>query len=290
VREGDAVRAGDVLASIDRQSLDESTRTAAAALEKARQDEQVRVEAAALTAQLLEKGIASREERDADRAALEATRAGRVEAEARLTQARRQGEWSELRAPFSGVVAAVMKHPGELVDGTAATAVLRLLGTSVEEVSADATASDLARLATGQPATVSLPGRDQPLAGTVSRVARAVDPATGVGELRVRLAARSGAPLLSTVSVSIVVARHPDALAVPLAALRRAEGGGEQVVRLEGGKAHVVEVRTGARSDRLVEIVEGLKGGESVVVDSPLGLAPDTPLRIRTPANAEAAR
>ncbi len=283
VREGDAVRRGALLAEVDRAPLDEADATAAAALAKAREDETVRTRALALTEHLLERGIASAEERDADRAALETTRAAGVEAEGRATQAARQKSWAGLLAPFDGVVAQILKHPGEAVDGTQATPVLRLLGTSATEVSADADAADLSRVKVGGAVAVALPAGGDPVPGRVTRVARSVDPVTGVGEVRARLASKAPAPLLSQVAVSVVLALHRNTLAVPTAALRRSEEGREEVVLVEKGVALIRPVKVGLRSSGLVEIAEGLSGGETVVVDSPLGLEDGLPLAVPAP-------
>ncbi len=280
VREGDAVPRGALLAEVDRAPLEEADATAAAALAKARQDEAVRSRALSLTEHLLERGIVSSEERDGDRAALETARAARVEAEGRLAQTTRQRSWTGLRAPFDGVVAQVLRHPGEAVDGTPATPVLRLLGTSATEVSADADATDLSRVKSGDEVAVTLPGVEASAPGRVTRVARSVDPATGVGEIRARLSARASVPLLSQVSISVVLAVHRAALVVPSGALRRSEQGREEVVLVSKGAAQVRPVKTALHSTNLVEVVDGLSGGETVVVDSPLGLEDGVPLAV----------
>lgn len=281
VREGDVVRRGALVAEVDRRPLEEEAAAARAVLAKAREDETLRERASKLTESLLLKGIASAEERDADRASLEAARAVRVEAQGRLARAERELGWAELHAPFDGVVAKVLRHPGEIVDGTASTPVVRLLGTSSAEVAADATADALARIAPGEAARVSLPGTAAPVDGRVVRVARSVDPATGVGEIRIRLASRPAAPLLSTVEVALLVDVHRSVVAVPQGALRRSPDGSEEVVVAEKGAARVVPVAIGLRSPELAEIRSGLSGGEQVVVDTPLGLESGQPLAIR---------
>lgn len=284
VRAGDRVEKGALLARVDVKPLEDAERTAAAAAVKAREDEGVKKRAAALTESLFGKGISSAEERDNDRAAFESAHAARVDAEVRLAQASRQLGWAELRAPFPGVAAQVLRHAGEVVDGTAATPVLRLLGTSVQEVSADATPADLARVAVGNDATVSVPGGSRALPGRVVRVARAVDPASGVGEVRARLTEKSPAPLLSSTTMTILLAVHRGVVAVSTLAIRRSDAGTDEVVVVEKGAAKVRPIRTGLRSSGLTEVLEGLSVGETVVVDSPLGLSDGTPLTVRPAA------
>lgn len=281
VREGDAVARGALLATVERHPLEEAVATAEAALARAREDEAVRERASKLTDRLFERGISSAEERDADRATLAAARAARVEAEGRLTQARRALSWGEVRAPFDGVLAKVLRHPGEVVDGSPATPVVRLLGSSALEAAADLTADALSRVAPGGLARVVLPGETVPVEGRVLRVARAVDPGTGVGEIRVRLPGRSSTPLLSAVTVALELAVRRGVVAVPLAALRRSQDGKEEVVVVSKGAAHLVSVTTGLRSPDLAEVSAGLAGGEQVVVDSPLGLEEGQALAVR---------
>lgn len=284
VREGDAVRRGALLAEVDSAPLDDGAAAAAAALSKAHEDEAVRARALALTKKLFARGIASAEERDADGAALASARAARVEAEGRASQAARQRRWASLRAPFDGVVAQVLRRSGEAVDGTPATAVVRLLGTAAVEVAADAEAADLSRVQPGAAAETVLPGSSDPVPGRVTRVARSVDPATGIGEVRVRLSTRNRGPLLASVPLRIVLAVHRGAVVVPREALRRTEAGAEEVVVTTNGAAVVREVSSGLRTTTHVEIVRGLSAGETIVVDSPIGLAAGQPLAVRPAA------
>ncbi|HKC26292.1 MAG TPA: efflux RND transporter periplasmic adaptor subunit [Thermoanaerobaculia bacterium] len=281
VREGDRVKQGDVLATLDPAPLEEAERAAEAALAKERADAAAKRRVADLTAKLFEKGIASAEERDKDRAESEAARSAEVEAETHLLDARRKREWTRVAAPFSGVVAQVMKHAGETVDGTPATAVLRLLGSSAAEVAAEAAAADLARVKEGAAASVPVPGGAA--RGTVVRVPAAVDAATGLGEIRVRLEGPAPAPLLSNVTLRVVLVKKDGVLVVPARAVRRAEDGTDEVVRVVNGAAHPVRVTLGLRSADAVEIAAGLSPGDVVVLDSPLGLAEGAPLEVKNP-------
>lgn len=279
VREGDAVAKGDLLAVVDARAADEALRAARAGLAKAEQEEKAKARVAETSAALFAKGIAAAEEKDNDRAAAEAARSGVVDAQAQLAKAERDRAFTRLLAPFDGVVAQVLKHPGETVDGTPATAVVRLLGTGATEVAVAATSADLARLAPGQQATVGAAGA-APLPARVARVARAVDPATGLGEARLVLLAPTRLPLLSSVKATVVVARHPGLLVVPASALRRAEDGSEEAVVVKDGVAHPRPVVTGIRDGR-VEVKSGLAEGEAVVTDSPIGLSEGARVALR---------
>jgi len=280
VREGERVKQGDLLAAVDPAPLEEAERAAEASVAKARTEAAAKKRVADLTAKLFERGIASAEERDKDRAEAEAAHAAEVDADTHLLDARRKREWTRVVAPFSGVVAQVMKHAGETVDGTPATAVLRLLGTSVAEVAAEAAATDLARVKEGAAASVAVAGGEA--RGAVVRVPASVDPATGLGEIRVRLEGPAPAPLLSSVTLRVVLVKKDGVVVVPPRAVRRAEDGADEVVRVVNGAAHPVRVTLGLRSADAVEIVAGLTPGDVVVLDSPLGLAEGAPLEVKS--------
>ena len=69
----------------------------------------------------------------------------------------------------------------------------------------------------------------------------------------------------------ISIAKRPGIL-VPASALRRSMVGEDEVVVCDAGTAHVHKVEIGNRSERGIEIKDGLKAGEQVVVDHVLGL------------------
>ena len=270
VREGEEVRRGELLAQVDDAALRASLRAAQADLERAKSEEHAKQRAADVTRSLLDKGIASVEERNADDAAAAAATSSRVAAEAALAAAERQLGWSRLAAPFDGVVVQVFRHAGETVDGSAATPVVRLAGRERTEVEAQATADDLARL---KPDTKCEVGAgERTVAAHLIRVAGAVDPTSGLGEIRAALDEPSPLPLFAAVRLAVVVTSYPQAVLVPLAAVRRGESGTDEVLVVEGSTAHVRAVRVGLRNAAQAQIVEGVAAGDKRVAE-PLGLA-----------------
>jgi membrane fusion protein, multidrug efflux system len=55
----------------------------------------------------------------------------------------------------------------------------------------------------------------------------------------------------------------------------------KKVVTVKGGKAVFVEVKTGVRQDRLIEVTEGLQPGDTVVVDGVLFARPNAAVKVR---------
>src|SRR5256712_1653064 len=144
VREGQSVRVGEVLARVEGAPLDDGLRAAEAAERRAEAEAAFRRSAATRTRTLVDKGVASRQDAEADEAAAVSADAALAEATSALATARRRRDWADLRAPFDGVVVRVFRRPGEAVDGTPATPVIQVAATTGAPVAAEATAEKLA--------------------------------------------------------------------------------------------------------------------------------------------------
>lgn len=295
VRQGQSVRKGQVLARVESASLDSAVASAEAAERRAASEMEFRKRSAARSKDLNEEGVSTLEEAESDAAGAVAAEASHAEALAALGEARRRRGWAELTAPFDGIVLRTIRGAGEMVDGTPATPVLEVAAPEPAEAAADATAGVLGRISPGDTAEVHVSGGPA-VPARVARVSRAVDPVTGVGEVRLKLLsvdaagkattthdahdrAMPGPVLGAAVEVHITAASHRAAAAVPAAALRRAPDGTAEVVLAEQGKAHVRAVTTGIVDGGLVEILSGLAGGEAVIVDDPIGLADGAPVK-----------
>jgi len=197
---------------------------------------------------------------------------------ARAAASRRIG-WAVLVAPFDGVVVRVLRQTGEPVDGTAATPVVEIAAEHPVEVALDATAAVLARLKEGQIAEIVVDEADA-IPAQVKRVAAVVDPVTGTGPVRLDPSTDDASLLLGrAVEARIAVARHEGVLVVPASALRGGAGGTVEAVVVSDHKARVRTVVTGIHDGDRVEIVSGLAVGDSIVVDDPVGLADEAPVR-----------
>lgn len=280
VRAGESVQAGAVLARVDAAPLEDALRAAEAAGRRAAAESDFRRRAASRTRALFDKGVSSRQEAEADDAAAVAADSALAEASAALAGARRRRAWAEVKAPFEGVVVRVLRRSGEVVDGTPATPVVELASTEHAQVAADATAEVLARLAPGQAAEVGPREAVEAVhRARVLRAARAVEAASGAGEVRLALEEPwPGLVLGLGVEVRVAARRKDGAACVSARALRRGPAGRTEAVVVESGKARVRSVTLGLVEGDRVEVVSGLAPGETVVVDDPLTLADGAPV------------
>lgn len=287
VREGDRVMRGTLLAIVDDPALGPAVREADASVAAATAALGNAETASARATRLEREGIVPRrqvEEAAAQRAsaaaALEAARARKDQASSQLARAR-------VTAPIDGVVVRVLRRAGELVDGTPATPVVQLADLTSLEVRGDVPATQLVRVAEGAAADVTLDAApDTHFSGRVLAIAVGIDPATGLGAIRVGIESPKGAairPRLGLAAMATVTSAAPrQIVSVPASAIRRSTDGGEEVVvcrSTAGGlRAAVRPVRVGSRRDGLQEIREGVVAGERVITDHVLGIEDGTVL------------
>jgi hypothetical protein len=165
----------------------------------------------------------------------------------------------------------VYKRVGESVDGTSATPIAEVADVRTLELHAQVPPTSLMPLRDGMPATVRVLGLDSTIEASVVRVAPAVDSTTLLGLVRVALAKSDGIKVGTAASAQIAINKRPG-VRVPASALRRSLVGEDGLVVCDGGVAHVRGVKVGARTEAGVEILDGVKPGERVVVDKALGL------------------
>jgi RND family efflux transporter MFP subunit len=288
VEEGDRVAAGALLAVVEDPALGAGSLEAKAAVENTKAQRTAADLEVARQDRLVASGIGARKDLEDARAKQAAAAADLATANARAGLAGAQLARREIRAPRAGVVLHLQRKVGESVDGTSATPIAEVADLTVLELHAQAPPAALRPLRDGMRATIQVFGTDAPISGTVVRVAPAVDPATRLGVVRIALASAEGIQVGTSATGRISIGQR-QGVRVPASALRRSLVGEDEVVVCEGGTAHVRKVAIGSRGDQGVEIKDGLKADEQVVVDHVLGLQDEQPLTAPGKANAEKA-
>ena len=201
-----------------------------------------------------------------------------------------QAGYATIRAPFDGVVTEQFVHQGDF-----ALAGSKLLTVSdAADVIVKATISDEAatHVKVGDSVTVQpddLPGHA--LQAQVTLVGGAADPLSHSVELWVSLH-NPGGQLRGNSTARIVVASGnvPSAIVVPTAAVildaTNANAGTVMVVDAQS-VAHEVAVTTGAHTRDRTQILSGLHGGETVVIEGNYGLPDGTHVEVTKPAPAD---
>lgn len=321
VREGSRVKAGELLARLDASDVQAQAAVAQAAVGQAQAvtgqaqalQRQSQVELAnaevefARTEQLKRQGFVSQQALDAGqrrldaaRAALASAQAGVAQAASGLAQARAQlavqqvnQGFTEIRAPFDGVVLAKNANVGDLITpfsnaAGSQGAVLTLADLSTLEVEADVSEGSLAKVQLGQPVEIqldALPG--QRFRGQVASIVPTVDRAKATVMTKLRFEQLDPRVLPEMSAKAVFLSQRPSdeelkpVLAVPAKALDgegavwkwvKAEDGTQTVQRLAVKKGRslgeLVELQgAGLKSgDRLVAAPSGLRDGQKVAV------------------------
>ncbi len=277
VREGDRVRRGQILLILADNEAGARVAEAAAAVAR----EQSAVAAATATLDLAEKtharyrqlfgnqAVTPQEmdrvsaELEARRQELAAARAAVDRAAAGQSAARMAQSWTRITAPFDGIVAGRPVETGTTVLPGTPLLVLDRLG--AWRVKAYVPESSLGHFAVGDRLTVEIPARLARLTGTLSEITPAADRSSRSVAIKVDLGVVQG--LVSGLFARVYSPTgEVSRLLVPSSAvIERGQLHGLYVV--EEGRARFRLVRLGNILDNRVEILSGLKAGETIVVE-----------------------
>jgi membrane fusion protein (multidrug efflux system) len=245
----------------------------------------VRLDRLLLTAQL-EKATASRKLAEADLERMKKLAKKRVTTQERYDQAETQYSvalaeetlvrtrlaYSEIRAPFEGIVTERHVEPGDVAPRH--THLLTVIDPTSLYTKVSVSELMVPRLKKGDTVDVRIDALgDRVWTGTIRRIHPTIDPRTRLGVVEVALdpvppGARSG-------QLCRVTLRTPEIQrkVVPFAALRR-DDKGEYVYVVVDGKTQLRRVRTGLRMDDKVEALDGLQEGDKVVIRGFLDIRP----------------
>lgn len=273
VDRGDRVRKGELLAIVRPSDLPDQLAAAKsqAALAQANYDRATR---------LAPSGVVSQQELQQATAAWNA-------AQAQLNaMATKLGE-TRIESPIDGWVADRRLDPGALVGSQGSTGtILTVVRTDTLKVFISVNEHDSTGVVVGKPAHVELdavPGKS--FTGKVVRAAPVFDPLTRTLDVEVHLDNPSGELRPGMYGRgSIVTDVHAGATVAPVEAVQIANETAFAFV-IEGGVAHRRNLKLGVDGGDWLEILDGLKAGDDVVVAGADGLADG--MKVRTqPASA----
>jgi HlyD family secretion protein len=209
----------------------------------------------------------------------EGSRAKLKEMEAILAQEQIRLQNTQILAPFAGEIVKRNVDSGALVSPS--TPVVTLIHLETLKVVANVLEKDVGLIKPGMKAKVmteAYPGK--PFEGTVVRINKALDLATRTLQAEINIP--NPGHLLKPgmfAKIEMVLKESPAALAVPRDAVLK-EDGKEFVFAVEGNQAFRKPVVTGIEQERLIEIVEGVKDGDKIVVRGQESLKDRSTIRI----------
>ena len=294
------VRAGEVLAQLESRDLAAQRNEAAAAVATAR-DAIAPAEATLQTARrtaerrkgLYENGGISKKDLEASQldvanaaGALKADNSKVVEAANHVASLEAQFGYSTIRAPFDGIVTEQFAHEGDFAASgnklltVADTSTVIVKAPLSDEVATHVHPGDLATIQPDDLAGTTLQGR-------VSLVGRAADAQSRSVEVWVTLPNRDGR-LRPNGAARMTIASSAIANAVlvptPAITLDATNGNGGTVMVVDAKSvAHEVHVTIGSHDQAHTQIISGLHGGETVVIEGNYGLPDGTKVTVAAP-------
>lgn len=290
VREGDAVKTGQILAKID-------------ARDYVARAEQSRGQMAAMAGQLdiarqtldnnrvlVEKGFISKNAFDTAQSQYEIARANLDAARAALASSNLSLADTVVRSPLDGQIATRSVEPGEKV--AVDTKLFDVVDLRTLELEAPVPVGEIGRVRIGQPVRIAFDGIETPVQGAITRINPAAQAGSRSIMVYVQVANPSGTLRVGMFGTgTIAVGSRPNALVVPVTAVRT-DGARRSVYALIDGKLVEQTVRTGVNGvsndgegAAWTEIVGGpLAVGQQIVKNNLGSLRIGSTVRVVQPA------
>jgi RND family efflux transporter MFP subunit len=269
---GNWVRAGQVLATVERSVQAQQAQQIAAQIDVARADARLAQQELDRARSLVGRGFISKADVERRTATRDAANARVRVAEAQLRETRARIGRLDIRAPVGGLVLERRVEPGQVV-GAGSGALFRIAAGGEMELRAQLAQADLAAVRTGIPVEVTPVGSTQTFRGQVWQVSPVIDPQSRLGEARISI------PYNNLIrpggfAEARITAGESTAPLVPQSTVLSDQTG--NYVYLVDNKNTIVrrDVKVGRVSNEGVSIAEGISGQERIVLSAGAFLNP----------------
>ncbi len=294
-REGEPVKAGQMLFRIERAPFEIALAQAKARLAEAQAvEEQTAREAQRLTGLVDEKAISQKEFDDA-RSASAVARAAVKSAEAAVREAELNLSYTQVTAPVAGVTGRAHRSEGSLVNTGSDSLLTTIAQINPIWVRFSLSDNDLIGVPGGRAAVRSfrevelqLPdGSILPQRGRINFSASRIDPALGTLEMRAEFANADAVVLPGQfVRARVIAGERDNVFLVPQAAVTQTESGPVVMLANAEGKVEPRPIKLGQWQGKDWVVTGGLQAGDRVIVDNLIKLRPGAPVAPRAAGEA----
>lgn len=263
---GSWVRAGQVLAVIDRSVQAQQAAQQAAQIEAAKAQAALAQSDYDRALALQGRGFISKAEIDAKKAARDAANAQVRVAQAQLGATRAQIGQLNVVAPTAGLILARNVELGQIVS-PGSGALFRLAENGQMEMRAQLAQQDLANVHVGMAAQVTPVGSTENVTGTVWQVAPVIDPQSRLGEVRIAVP-YSPAMRPGGFAEAKITAGTTAAPLLPQSAVLSDEKGNYVYIVNAKNVVERRDITIGTVNDAGVTVATGLSGNEAVVLSA----------------------
>ncbi|MHB8843501.1 MAG: efflux RND transporter periplasmic adaptor subunit [Nitrospirota bacterium] len=280
VEEGSRVRTGEVIARLENRDVLAASDQAVAGVNSAKAELADAEQNYKRMKELREKGFVSQSDLDSADTRLKRSQAALTGAEAALRSAQVAVEYTLIRAPFDAVVLTKNADVGDIVTplGAAANAkaaVVTIADMTSLQVEVDVSESNLAKVKAGQPCEIQLDALpDSRFRGAVHMIVPTADRSKASVMVKVRFVDRDPRILPEmSARVAFLEREMKDNEKAPRTAVNPAalvtRNSSTIVFVVQDEKAVETAVTLGSRIGDGIEVLDGLKPGEKVVLNPP---------------------
>ncbi|MFC6997806.1 efflux RND transporter periplasmic adaptor subunit [Rufibacter roseus] len=264
-KEGSRVRKGQLLLSVNAQEMQ-------AQINKLESNRKLYQDMEKRQRTLLEKEYISQQEYEQARNQLSTTLADLQAQRAALAKA-------YIRAPFDGVIGLRQVSEGGYVTPT--TPIAKLVDISPVKIDFDIPGRYAQQVKVGDNINFSIEGDPKAYTAQIYAIEPNIDPTTRTVQVRARYSNQNEEVKPGAfVTVQISLKEIAEAILIPTEAIIP-QASGHQVYLAKDGKAVPKEVKIGLRSESMIQILEGLQPGDSVIRSGILQVRPGAALDIQ---------
>ncbi len=263
-KEGSSVKKGDLLLSIEDDEL-------SAQLERLRNQKELLDQSEYRNRQLLDREAISQEEYD-----ISLTELKTAEADLKLVMA--QLAKTKIKAPFNGIVG--LRHVSEGSYITPTTSITNIYNIDPAKIDFSIPGKYSNRVNLGDKIRFVTDAVEEYREADIYAIEPQVDPTTRTLSMRAVCSNKDHALLPGQFAkIELIFHTYDNAILVPTEAVIP-ELGGHKVFVSKNGRAETVQVKTGLRTDRNVEIVSGLNPNDTIITSGLLQLNPGSPVSL----------
>lgn len=186
---------------------------------------------------------------------------------------------AEVKAPFSGTVEQVPVKKGQVVQP--GTPIAFLVSSTDMYIVAEVSESYIGKFETGDDVTVTIPSLNRSFSSKIISIGRVINPASRTFTIEVRLPKDEAYFKTNLVTrVTLTDYASDNAVVIPSRIIQE-DAEGNFIYQVNGNKVNKVHVKLGYSYDKHTEVIAGLAGGEVVVDKGNRSVASGTTVSIQ---------
>jgi membrane fusion protein (multidrug efflux system) len=277
---GQRVARGQILARLDDRAIRDTYLSAQTNVTTAQNNYNVAARELERAQTLLKAGAIAERDVELARNAAAAASAQLANARAVYANAAKQLGYTQIRAPFDGVVSQRQVSAGDVV--SPGGALFTVVNPASMRLEASVPANQLGSVRVGLPVEFSVTGYPNRLfSGRITRVSPTADPATRQVAIVATIPNAGNTLVGGLFAEGRVASETRSAPVVPTSAVDE-RGLRPTAMRIKNGRVERVEVQLGIRDEtsEIVEIRTGLTAGDTVLLGAARGVSPGTPITV----------